>query len=279
MISIVLGSYNRPNKLKKSIKSILESNNIQNPEIIIMDGGSTDDTLSVISSFNYNNLVLYKEGCLHGVTKAYNKGFKLAKYDLITWTSDDCEYLPDSLYCASNAIKENDIAVSFLMDSMDGKGFINYGENSPICMAPKSLFKKVDYWSQDFITYGSDNDFCIKIHRSGGKIISESNAKVIHSVDLNDNLHKENTKANKDSLRYVKIYSNSWDFIKSKKRIYPEILINSTSIEQLIDKFEDSKLNISFGNYYCTNYYGNKIFLNSMNIFKNEKNQTFDLVI
>jgi len=283
MISIILGSYNRFDKLKKSIESILNSKNIENPEIIIMDGGSTSEIDSLINSFNYKNIILYKEGFLHGVTKAYNKGFRLAKNDIITWTSDDCEYLEDSLYSAYKSLKNNNnnnnTAISLLMDSQDGKGFVDYGENSPICMAYKSLYKKVDYWSEDFITYGSDNDFCIKIHRSGGRIISEPNAKVIHMVDLNDFLHKENTKINKDSSRYVKIYSNNWEFIKSKKRIYPEILIKSNSIEELISKFEKSKIEISWGNYYTNNYFNNKVLLNSLNIFKEEPSQKFDLII
>ena len=49
-ISIVLGSYNRKSFLKKAIRTIRE-NGISVPyEIIVIDGGSTDGSISYLAS-------------------------------------------------------------------------------------------------------------------------------------------------------------------------------------------------------------------------------------
>lgn len=265
MISIILGTYNRFNKLKNSINSIREaSKQLSEPaEIIIIDGGSTDQTVDFIK--NNRDIVYLNEGGLHGVTRAYNRGFRLATKEYITWSSDDFVYLPDCLKNTVNRLKRENkkTLISLSIDVLDGKGFVNYGSNTPIGAGHRDVFRCVDYWSEDFITYASDNDFSMKIHMAGGKVVPEPSAKVKHNIDLNDNLHKENLKDNKCSLRYRNLYSKG---IKSFKNGCVNIWINASSFNELIQKVENARLNNGWVNFYTDKDFSNASLLNSMNV-------------
>jgi len=266
MISVILGTYNRLAKLKESIISIKHaSNKLSSPaEIIVIDGGSTDGTLEYLTKIK--DVKIIQEGGLHGVTRAYNRGFRLAKHKYITWSSDDFIYLNNTLQIAVDRLnRENDkTLIGFSIDINDGKGYINYGANTPIGAGHKNLFELVDYWSEDFITYGSDNDFCMKIKMAGGKVIPESNAKVIHKIDINDELHKENLKANKDSNRYRGLYSKG--ILNNWKNVYVEIWINASSKEELFNKIYKVREDIGWCNINIANDFGLTKILNPMNV-------------
>ena len=164
MISIIFGTHNRLVKLKRAINSINEASKLlaKPAEVIVVDGGSTDGTLEFLKN---QQIKVIAEGSLHGVTRAYNRGFRLASENYITWFSDDFLYVRDALKIAIDRLakENNNTLISFSIDVKDGKGFKNYGGNTPIGAAHRDLFEAVDYWSEDFITYASDNDFSQKI--------------------------------------------------------------------------------------------------------------------
>src|SRR3989304_672856 len=98
MISIVLGTYNRINKLKKCLESIAPSMSELNIEVLISDGGSIDGTIDFIRSKPYNlNIKFTIDNCLFGVTYVYNNMFRCAKYPVLTWISDDSTYEPEAI--------------------------------------------------------------------------------------------------------------------------------------------------------------------------------------
>jgi len=272
MISIILGSYNRLPRLQTCIQSIQNAGIYlsEPPEIIVIDGGSTDGSLQYLYNLQpTTDIKVIEEGALHGVTRAYNRGFRLASKKFVTWTSDDCEYLPDCLMHVVNRLlnENNKTLVSISMSDGPGKPFINYGENTPVGAGSKDIFKAVDFWSEDFITYASDNDFSIKIHRAGGRVVAELNAKIIHHLDLHDNLHNINVPTNRDSARYVKLYGHrNFNIVKSGRRIYPNIWINANSLIALMNKVEELRSSVSWGNYYTSNNFEAIPLLESMNI-------------
>jgi len=265
MISIVFGTFNRVDKLTNSINSIKKaaSKLDQMPEIIIIDGGSTDGTLEYLSK--QKDIIVINEGGLHGVTRAYNRGFRLASRKYITWFSDDFIYDENALKISLERLEKEDenTLISFSIDVGDGNGFINYAPNTPVGICSKKLFQKVDYWSEDFITYASDNDFNQKILMAGGKVLPEHKAKIIHDIDIKDFLHKENLSGNKCSKRYFELYKNG---INKWNKTYPEIWISASSSEELYDKIIDARNNIGWVNFYTDNLFGMDNLFNSMNV-------------
>jgi len=73
-ISIIIPSYNQGKFIESTILSILNQSYI-NKEIIIIDGGSSDDTVSIIKK--YENKIFYWESEKdQGQSHALKKGFE-----------------------------------------------------------------------------------------------------------------------------------------------------------------------------------------------------------
>ena len=265
MISIIFGTYNRIQKLKQAMDSIYTSaKHLQEqPEIIIIDGGSTDGTLEYLKQ--QPGVKVLQEGGLHGVTRAYNRGFRIASKNYITWFSDDFIYEENTLKNLTDRLLKTDekTLISLSIDVKDGKGFINYAPNTPIGGGHKKLFQSVDYWSEDFITYASDNDCSNKIIMSGGKVLAEHNARVIHNIDLKDDLHKENLSNNPCSLRYRNLYKNG---IKLFKNTYVDIWIDARTPEELFNKVHKARNDIGWCNFYTENLFNYEALFLSMNV-------------
>lgn len=73
LISIIITSYNYGNYIKKAIKSCL-AQNYKNLEIIVVDDGSTDDTLNILDT--YNSRIKVYENKNQGLEKTANFGIK-----------------------------------------------------------------------------------------------------------------------------------------------------------------------------------------------------------
>jgi glycosyltransferase involved in cell wall biosynthesis len=123
-ISIVTPNYNGGEYLESTIKSLLDQN-YPNLEYIVIDGGSTDNSLEIISK--YHNRISYfiseKDG---GLYEAVDKGFKQATGEIMGWLNSDDMHHPQSLYAIAE-IFTTFTQVSWLMGNpsyFDEKGRI-----------------------------------------------------------------------------------------------------------------------------------------------------------
>ncbi len=124
LISVVMSNYNTSiNYLKKAIDSVLNQT-YSNFEFIIIDDGSTDDSLEFIKSYDDPRIRLIINAENIGLTKSLNKGLEVAQGEFIARmdTDDICyperfekqvEYLknhPDTIVCSTwaESIDEND---------------------------------------------------------------------------------------------------------------------------------------------------------------------------
>ena len=96
-ISIVTPSYNQGQFIEETIRSVLLQG-YPNLEYIIIDGGSTDQTLDVIKSYE-TWLSFWCSEPDNGQTDAINKGFGYCKGDIFTWLNSD------DVYKHSNVLK------------------------------------------------------------------------------------------------------------------------------------------------------------------------------
>lgn len=101
LISVITVSFNSEKTIKKTIKSLLNQT-INNFEYIIIDGKSTDNTLTIIKSFDN---AFKSKGIKYtwvsekdsGIYDAFNKGVKLAKGTWISFLGSDDYYLKNAL--------------------------------------------------------------------------------------------------------------------------------------------------------------------------------------
>lgn len=86
MLSIIISVLNGEKHIKKTINSIL-SQDYPNFELIVVDGGSNDNTIQIIQSFNSKKIKWISEPD-KGISDAFNKGIKLASGDYINFQGD-----------------------------------------------------------------------------------------------------------------------------------------------------------------------------------------------
>jgi len=91
-ISVVTPVYNGEKYIRETIESI-KGQSYNNYEHIIIDALSTDNTINIIKEYPH---VLYLSEKDHGQSDAINKGFRLAKGDILAWQNADDLYFPNT---------------------------------------------------------------------------------------------------------------------------------------------------------------------------------------
>jgi len=104
-ISIIVPCLNMASYIESTIKSILNQN-YDNLELIIVDGGSTDGTLTVLKQYESNISILLTEKD-DGMYHAIRKGIELSSGDIIAWLNADDIYFPWTLRTVANAFSYN----------------------------------------------------------------------------------------------------------------------------------------------------------------------------
>jgi glycosyltransferase involved in cell wall biosynthesis len=94
-ISIVTPSYNQGRFIEETIRSVLLQG-YPNLEYIIIDGGSTDQTIEIIKKYELRITHWVSEPD-NGQSNAINKGFSRATGEILAWINSDDMYLPGTL--------------------------------------------------------------------------------------------------------------------------------------------------------------------------------------
>jgi|694.fasta_scaffold00140_18 glycosyltransferase involved in cell wall biosynthesis len=104
-ISIVVPTLNHGDTIEHTLLSIINQGD-QNYEIIIMDGGSSDNTKDIIDK--YRDYITYFESRKdNGQSDAINRGFGFADGDIYAWINSDDYYLPNAFRLVKKTFSEN----------------------------------------------------------------------------------------------------------------------------------------------------------------------------
>lgn len=91
LVSIVTPSYNQGQFIEETILSV-KNQDYPNIEHIIVDGGSTDNTLEILEKYQYKYNMRWVSEADKGQSDAINKGFKMSKGEIIGWLNSDDVY-------------------------------------------------------------------------------------------------------------------------------------------------------------------------------------------
>jgi len=133
-ISIITPSYNQGQFLEETISSVL-AQEYPNLEYIIIDGGSTDNSVSVIKKYE-SKISYWISEKDSGQSEAINKGFKRASGEIVSWLCSDDIYLPGTLHKAADHFAGHPDAVM-----IHGKSvlFDEIGKENTIGADPENL--------------------------------------------------------------------------------------------------------------------------------------------
>lgn len=130
-ISIVTPSFNQGQFIEATIRSILLQN-YPNLEYIIIDGGSSDETIEVIKKYN-EKITFWVSEPDKGQTDAINKGFKKATGDIVNWVNSDDQLVKGALY---------EVGLNWLTNKFD----ILIGADRILYQNSEKKITKVDVW-------------------------------------------------------------------------------------------------------------------------------------
>lgn len=104
-ITLVTPSFNQGQFIEETIRSVLDQN-YPNLEYIIIDGGSTDESVEIIRRYE-NRLAYWCSEKDNGQADAINKGFARATGSLLGWINSDDLLSPHSLELLAEAHLRN----------------------------------------------------------------------------------------------------------------------------------------------------------------------------
>lgn len=92
LISIIIATYNAEKNLEACLNSIAEQS-VHGIEIVVVDGGSNDETISILKKFNHPGLS-WKSEPDNGIYDALNKGIQRAGGHWLYFLGSDDKLLP-----------------------------------------------------------------------------------------------------------------------------------------------------------------------------------------
>jgi glycosyltransferase involved in cell wall biosynthesis len=168
-ISIITPSFNQGQYLEETILSVIEQK-YSNLEYIIIDGGSTDNSVEVIKKYE-KHISYWVSEKDSGQSEAINKGFKKATGEIIAWLNSD------DLYC-SNTLA--DIGKLF-NDHQDAT--IIYGDVVNFSNSGKELYVVNQFEQFDFFSRVSIHQPSVFWRRSVFKEIGLLNESLHYCMD------------------------------------------------------------------------------------------------
>lgn len=232
MISIITATYNSAETINDTIKSVLCQTN-KDFEYIIVDGGSTDETIDIVKSYEseFSGRLKWVSEKDKGIYDAMNKGIKMASGDIIGilnsddyYTSDDilqtiadafkCQNV-DAIYGDIHFIKEGvpDKCVRYYSSRLFSPFWLRFGfmPAHPSFYCKRDVFDKSGLYRLDY-KIGSDYEMMVRLfrkHKISSRYVPKDFVTMRTGGASNSNLQsrltliKEDVKACRDNGIYT----------------------------------------------------------------------------
>ncbi len=180
-LSVVLGTYNRLESLKRCLDSIVRET--RTPVVVyVADAGSTDGTQEYLTSVASASIRPVLAGRKLGQARAYNEVFRTIATPYVAWLSDDNQVVDGGLDVAVRildrrpevgmaALKTRDVQGPFLgsvyLGGVSETGVLNVNQG----LLRTEVLREVGYFSETFGFYGIDPDLTAMVLYAGHDIV------------------------------------------------------------------------------------------------------------
>ena len=189
LVSVIVTTYNRKDKLKEAIKSILDQT-YNNLEILVVDNYSNYDINELIQDFNDTRIILIQNENNGNYVVNRNLGIKKSNGDYIAFCDDDDYWLTHKLTEQMQVFKESEdnknLGLVYSKCFMLGpKGIYRVGPRVPLyngnvfyrmllipsvpiltAVVKKQVFNEIGFFNEDkSILCQEDNDFWIRLSK------------------------------------------------------------------------------------------------------------------
>lgn len=188
-LSIVSGTYNRLDLLRKMVAGVRTSIRDLSYEFVLVDGGSTDGTIEWCKS--QDDIVLIEQGQLLGAVKAFNAGCETAQGEFVVILNDDIEVRGDTVWRSWKYLHENPHVgqVAYRNHPVDeakeprsafshSYGFL-YGQ---CCITRRWLGDWAGWWGEGYHTYGGDSHLGMRLWELGWPVHSVNGCGITDRV-------------------------------------------------------------------------------------------------
>jgi len=212
-LSIIIVTWNTAKITLKCVKTVKKYLSNINPQIIVVDNASTDNTISLLKK---EKIIFIKNKHNIGFSKAANIGAKNATGKYLLFLNSDIELIDNSIIEMLNFLENNShiglIGPQFLNPDLSIQASVFppqtitnaikqyfYGQQSfskytpktknPISvesisggaiMIKRDFFNKIGTWNEKFFMYYEDLDLCQKTHQQNMQVFYYPQAKIIH---------------------------------------------------------------------------------------------------
>ena len=228
-LSVVLGTLNRLDSLKRCIDSIFAET--RTPTVVyVTDAGSTDGTVEYLQSIASDRLVPLLIGKRLGQARAYNDVFETVQTEYVVWISDDNEVVNHGLDLGVQAldanpklgmvgIKVHDVEGPFVdapyLGAVSTIGVLNVNQG----MLRTRVIQKLGGFSERFRDYGIDPDLTARVLFSGWQVAFTREVGIHHYRDWSDTPKPGSTQFERQR-EYTALYAAKWGTYAPPDRLW-----------------------------------------------------------
>ena len=135
LVSVIVPTYNRPERLRETLASILEQTYSQYEVIVVNDGGL--DVGDLVESFNDKKNIHYvRHGINKGLAAARNSGIGIARGKYLAYLDDDDRFLPHHLKTLVSYLEKSSCRVAYsdawrVSQLKDGVSYVEHKRDVP----------------------------------------------------------------------------------------------------------------------------------------------------